>query len=191
MSTEAPEPWHFDREVAARADREVVGEDRRVVWWASDIHDRVATSRRPRLADHRHRAGREVSALTTELRTRDKRDPRRTAPRAAVNAIGRRRWRGWRVAWTRPRPHLAQAAERDQCDSCATNPRHRPQRSSRPRKVPFAASGKDAGVSDPASNRDHPGRLELGRNSVGYRCCCSKGFVIIRAHQAVLAGDLA
>ena len=56
---------------------------------------------------------------------------------------------------------------------------------------PSTTSEKDAGLLNAASDRDHPGCLELGRNSPWHRCCGSKGFVIIRRHQAVLAGNLA
>lgn len=43
MSTETPEPWHFDKKVPLALIGTLIVQTFAMVWWASGIHHRVAT----------------------------------------------------------------------------------------------------------------------------------------------------
>ena len=136
MSDETPEPWHFDKKVPLALIGTLIVQTITVVWWASGIHHRVATveamqlvlASRTTTIEAASRT--EVAALRTELQTRNERtlEGQRSLSeqiieqRADVKAI-RTTLGGWRVVWTTPPPHLAQAAERDEIsDIYATKP---------------------------------------------------------------------
>lgn len=80
MASEAgQEPWHFDKKVPIALIVTIVVQTVAVVWWASGIHHRVATVEAmqfvlaSRTTSIEAASRTEVSALRTELQTRNER----------------------------------------------------------------------------------------------------------------------
>lgn len=79
MSTDASEPWHFDKKVPLALIGTLIVQTVAVVWWASGIHHRVATveamqlvlASRTTAIEATSRT--EVAALRTELQSRNER----------------------------------------------------------------------------------------------------------------------